>query len=236
SFGFNRYKSIARSTLANTGPRMEALAFGRTCLDLARTIVEGYPYDFIDVVVGYRYDLNFLDVFHVYGAKFFASITSESRVSNSRRPIAYHVFPRTFSLFHQVKHFGADKNLTDVTSVVVYISDVHDTKCTWRRPSRHVAIMNTCMQILVIHVRSPHILRHVGEWRPAAQYFLRIAALHVQMNTRRGVLITTRYSKIIFKPNRPEAEAMRGFQTRLTNAPHQARQLGRDRLKDMNVL
>ncbi|TVT97980.1 hypothetical protein EJB05_56751 [Eragrostis curvula] len=27
-----------------------------------------------------------------------------------------------------------------------------------------------------------------------------------------------------------------GFQQRLTNAPHQARQLGRDRLKDMNVL
>ncbi|TVU17643.1 hypothetical protein EJB05_33691, partial [Eragrostis curvula] len=51
-----------------------------------------------------------------------------------------------------------------------------------------------------------------------------------------GVLVTTRYSKIIFEPDRPEAEEMRGFQTRLTNAPHQARQLRRDRLKDMNVL
>ncbi|TVU21985.1 hypothetical protein EJB05_31657 [Eragrostis curvula] len=91
--------------------------------------------------------------------------------------------------------------------------------------------MNTCMQILVIHVRSTHNLRHAGEWRPAAQYFNTIAALHVQMNTRRGVLVTTRYSKIIFEPDRPEAEAMRGFQRRLTNAPNQARQLGRDRLK-----
>ncbi|TVU49074.1 hypothetical protein EJB05_00365, partial [Eragrostis curvula] len=106
------------------GTRMEALAFGRTCLGLARTIVEGEPYDFIDVVVGYRYDLNFLN-------------------------------------------------------------------------------------ILVIHVRSPHILLHAGEWRPAAQYFNTIVALHVQMNTRRGVLVTTRYSKIIFEPDRPEAEAMR---------------------------
>ncbi|TVU21588.1 hypothetical protein EJB05_31236, partial [Eragrostis curvula] len=193
------------------GTRMEALAFGRTCLDLARTIVEGEPYDFIDVVVGYRYDLHFLNVFHVYGAEFFASVTAESRVSNSRRPIAYPLFPRTFSSFQQVKHFGADKNLTDVIGVVVYISDVHDTKRTWRRPSRHVAIMNMCMQILVIHVRSPHILRHAGEWRPAAQYFNTIAALHVQMNKRRGVLVTTRYSKIIFDPDRPEAEAMRGM-------------------------
>ncbi|TVU30136.1 hypothetical protein EJB05_21743, partial [Eragrostis curvula] len=125
------------------GTRMEALAFGRTCLDLARTIVEGEPYDFIDVVVGYRYDLNFLNVFHVYGAEFFASITFESRVSNSRRPIAYPLFPRTFESFHQIKHFGADKNLIDVIGMVVYISDVHDTKRTWRRPSRHVAIMNT---------------------------------------------------------------------------------------------
>ncbi|TVU41744.1 hypothetical protein EJB05_15290, partial [Eragrostis curvula] len=124
------------------GTRMEALAFGRTCLDLARTIVEGEPYDFIDVVVGYRYDLHFLNVFHVYGAEFFASVTAESRVSNSRRPIAYPLFPRTFSSFQQVKHFGADKNLTDVIGVVVYISDVHDTKRTWRRPNRHVAIMN----------------------------------------------------------------------------------------------
>ncbi|TVU23956.1 hypothetical protein EJB05_26347, partial [Eragrostis curvula] len=37
-------------------------------------------------------------------------------------------------------------------------------------------------------------------------------------------------------PDRPEAEAMQGFQMRLTNAPNQARQLSRDRLKDMNVL
>ncbi|TVU43220.1 hypothetical protein EJB05_09667 [Eragrostis curvula] len=87
------------------GTRMEALAFGRTCLDLARTIVEGEPYDFIDVTVGYSHDLNFLNVFQVYGAEFFASVTSESRVSNSRRPIAYPLFPRTFCSFQQVKAF-----------------------------------------------------------------------------------------------------------------------------------
>ncbi|TVU42693.1 hypothetical protein EJB05_09113, partial [Eragrostis curvula] len=57
-----------------------------------------------------------------------------------------------------------------------------------------------------------------------------------QGSRKHGVLVTTRYSKIIFEPDRPEAEAMRGFQRRLTNAPNQARQLGRDRLKDMNVL
>ncbi|TVU03535.1 hypothetical protein EJB05_50931, partial [Eragrostis curvula] len=125
------------------GTQMEALAFGRTCLQLARTVIEGYPYDFIDVVVGYKYDLNFLGVFHVYGAEFYASITSESRVSNSVRWIAYPVFPRTFTDFHQVKHFGTDKSLTDVIGVVVYISDVHDRERTWRRSSRHVAIMNT---------------------------------------------------------------------------------------------
>ncbi|TVU42125.1 hypothetical protein EJB05_08515 [Eragrostis curvula] len=51
----------------------------------------------------------------------------------------------------------------------------------------------------------------------------------------KGVLVTTRYSKIIFEPDRPEAEAIGEFQTRPTNAPHQARQLGRDRLKDMNI-
>ncbi|TVU24092.1 hypothetical protein EJB05_26488 [Eragrostis curvula] len=50
------------------------------------------------------------------------------------------------------------------------------------------------------------------------------------------VLVTAPYSKIIFDLDRPEAEAMQGFQHRLTNASHQARQLGRDRLKDMNVL
>ncbi|TVU39688.1 hypothetical protein EJB05_13121, partial [Eragrostis curvula] len=50
------------------------------------------------------------------------------------------------------------------------------------------------------------------------------------------VLITTPYSKIIFEPDRPEAEALQGFQQRLTNTSHQARQLGRDCLKDMNVL
>ncbi|TVU46025.1 hypothetical protein EJB05_05541, partial [Eragrostis curvula] len=42
------------------GTRMEALAFGRTCLDLVRTIVEGEPYDFIDVV----YECNV----HVFGS------------------------------------------------------------------------------------------------------------------------------------------------------------------------
>ncbi|TVU48285.1 hypothetical protein EJB05_07915 [Eragrostis curvula] len=89
-------------------------------------------------------------MFHVYGAEFFASITSDSRVSNSRRPIAYPVLPRTFSSFHQVKHFGTDKNLTDVIGVVVYISDVHDTKRIWRRPSRHVAIMNTWYVVYAI--------------------------------------------------------------------------------------
>ncbi|TVU17466.1 hypothetical protein EJB05_33504 [Eragrostis curvula] len=35
---------------------------------------------------------------------------------------------------------------------------------------------------------------------------------------------------------KPEAGAMKGFQTRLTNASHQARQFGRDRLKDTNIL
>ncbi|TVU11593.1 hypothetical protein EJB05_45187 [Eragrostis curvula] len=162
------------------GTRMEALAFGRTCLDLARTIVEGESYDFIDVIVGYSYDLNF----HNYMAL------------NSLQAL-----PLKAGFLTLEDH---------VIGVVVYISNVHDTKRTWRRPSRHVAIMNT-MQIFVIHVRSPHILRHAGEWRPAAQYFNTIAALHVQMNTRRGVLVTTRYSKIIFEPDRPEAEAMRAI-------------------------
>ncbi|TVU21579.1 hypothetical protein EJB05_31226 [Eragrostis curvula] len=39
-----------------------------------------------------------------------------------------------------------------------------------------------------------------------------------------------------YRPTRVLYDYITGFQRRLTNVPNQARQLGRDRLKDMNVL
>lgn len=56
--------------------------------------------------------------------------------------------------------------------------------------------------MLIIHVRSAHILRqHAGEWRPAAQSFRTIAAIHVRVK-RRGKPCCLRtfyiFSKITF--------------------------------------
>ncbi|TVU32229.1 hypothetical protein EJB05_23951, partial [Eragrostis curvula] len=116
--------------------------------------------------------------------------------------------------------------------VVVFLEHAQMMEnCAWIDILDRSAVCNCWLKCL----KSRGAFKHHPQ-PSTTQYFNPITALHVQMNTKRGVLVTTRYSKIIFEPDRPEAEAMRGFQTRLKNASHQARQLRRDRLKDMNVL
>ncbi|TVU21705.1 hypothetical protein EJB05_31358, partial [Eragrostis curvula] len=85
-------------------------------------------------------------------------------------------------------------NVPDAIGVVVYISDVHDTKRTWRRPSRHVAIMNMCTIIFkpdmpeaeAIQATTTASVLPAGRRRPAAP----LVPNHVLLRTQQAGALT----------------------------------------------
>jgi hypothetical protein len=97
----------------------------------------------------------------------------------------------------------------DIIGLVVYVDDIRDRNNFWRRPNRHVVLMNERRRLLIVHIQDPHLVRTIWQWRPTASGFRTMATLHVRKNAITHGVTTTDYSEIIFSPIGVEPDELR---------------------------
>ncbi|RCV25457.1 hypothetical protein SETIT_5G168300v2 [Setaria italica] len=165
---------------------MEAVACGDHHMMFNNVFIEGETYDFLGVYFTPTYVDPIPNMYRL--CEYYAV-----------RPIWISECPRAFREFEDVYRQPVD-TFADVIGMVVYASEIQDRGDFWRRPNRHVLIMNQRKNFIIIHVNDPHLQHHMWEWRRAAYQFKTLAALHVKISTMRGGVTTTDYSQIIFSP------------------------------------
>ncbi|CAL4935555.1 unnamed protein product [Urochloa decumbens] len=180
------------------GTKMEAVAYGEQNMRFNNLLHEGQVYDFMRVGFAPTYAAPLEHILRLC-ADYFVVLSSQTIINTLRRTFWISQTPFTFMEFEDV-YRQRENMFADVIGLVVYVSDIQHRGVFWRRPSRHVVLLDDSGHYIIVHVKEPHLQRHVWQWRPASSKFRTLAALHVKVNMIKGGVTSDEYSQFIFSP------------------------------------